>query len=169
VNAEIIGDLDAERAVVGCLLLGDAPTVRDVLGRLRDDDLTDPRHVLVLQAVRQLVEAGVRPDAVTVVGHLRRTGADRSFTSDRSCAVALADIAAAPPSVGTAGHYLTIVIEHAWRRRVEAAGVRLQQVAGTASLEVLQEVVVEELRALGVYAARWRKPDQALRSVGGAA
>jgi len=166
--AAIIGDLGAERAVVGCLLLAHVPSVRDVLDRLSDDDLTDPRLVLILKAVRQLVDSGIRPDPVTVVGQLRRTGADRSFTADTSCAVAVADIAAAPPSVGSATHYLMIVIEHAWRRQVEFAGIRLQQVAGTVSLDVLQAVLVEELRTLGVLAARWTAASPGLASVGGA-
>ncbi len=167
-SGTIIGDLGAERAVVGCLLLGDMPTVRDVLDRLSDDDLTDPRLVLIVKAVRQLVDFGIRPDPVTVEGQLRRTGASRSFTADRSCAVTIADTAAAPPSVGSATHYLTIVIEHAWRRQVEVAGIRLQQVAGTTSLDVLQAVPIEELRALVLLAARWTAPSPGLGSVGGA-
>jgi len=171
VNAEDeIGCSEAERALIGCLLLGHAPTVRDVLVRLRPEDLSDPRLRTVVAAVRAVMEAGYLPDPVLVVGELRRSGADKSFLADRSCAVLLADLAAAPASVGSAGAYLLVVLEHAWRRRVDEAGVRLQQVAGTQSLATLEEVVVNELRALGAYAGRWRQqPPSPLRSVGGAA
>lgn len=164
-----IGCLEAEGALVGCMLLGDAGVVREVLGRLEPTDLTDPRHRTIVAAVRALVDAGTRPDPATVVGQLRRTGAARSFTADRDVAVYLADLTAAPLSVGSATAYLAIILEHAWRRQVEAAGIRLQQVAGTTGLDVLEQVVADELRALDGHAVRWHRPAPPLRTVSGAA
>ena len=78
------------------------------------------------------------------------------------------DLAAAPLTVGSAGAYLTIILEHSWRRRTEEAGIRLQQAAGTVSVDVLADLVAEEFRAVAEVAARWQPPAAPLRLVGGA-
>lgn len=166
--ADEIGCLEAERALIGCMLLGDTTTAREVLTRLRPSDLTDPRLRVVAACVRVLLDAGTRPCPVTVVGQLRRSGAVRSFSLGQDLAVFVVDIAAAPLTVGSASAYLLIVLEHAWRRRVEEAGIRLQQAGGTASVDVLADLVAEEFRAVAEVAARWQPPAAPLRLVGGA-
>jgi len=169
VNADDeIGCVEAERALVGSLLLGDTTTAREVLARLRPTDLTDPRLRTVAACVRVLLDAGTRPCPTTVQGQLRRSGAVRSFTAGQDLAVFVVDLAAAPLTVGSATAYLTIVLEHAWWRRVEEAGIRLQQAAGTASVDVLADLVTAEFRAVAEVAARWQPPAASLRLVGGA-
>lgn len=105
-----------------------------------DDDFVDPRHRLVLTGVRGCVARGIAPDPVAVLGELRRLALEPSFLDDKSSGVVLADLYAAALVPESATHYLRIVVEHSFRRRVAEAGERLARVAGTASLEDLRDL-----------------------------
>ena len=149
----------AEAAFLGCLLQTRAATgTRGYLAQVEDGDFADPRHVAVLTAMRTLVEAGSPVDPITVEGQLRRSGVEALMTADKRAAVFLADLLAAPPSVGSVGHYLMIVLEHTVRRSIETAAVRLQQVAESSSLDDARDVTrtdYQELeRQFGRLAAR---------------
>lgn len=149
----------AEPAFLGCLLQTRAATVtRGYLGQVEDSDFTDPRNVTVVTAMRQLVAAGQPVDAITVEGQLGRSGVEAPMTADKRAAVFLVDLLAAPPSVGSVGHYLLVILEHTVRRSIEAAGVRLQQVAASSSLDDARDVTrtdCQELaRQFGRLAAR---------------
>ncbi len=154
-----IGCAPAETALLGCLLHMTAETARPYLDQFVDEDLVDPRHRIVLEAIRNLVgsDPPVDPDPVVVLGELRRTGKDTSFLADQAAGVTLLNLAAAAPVVASTGHYARIVLEHAWRRRVEEAGVRLQQLAGSSPLEDLAQHVLSELQA-AVHEAQRRLP-----------
>lgn len=138
---------EAESAVLGALLLLGAKGAT-VATSIEVEDLADPRHRAVLGCVHTLLAAGIAPDQVAVLGELRRSGAARSMTADRSAGVFLADLVAAVPAPASAGHYARIVREHSARRRVAEAACRLDQLAGTAGLDVLTETVAAELRAV---------------------
>lgn len=142
-----IGAPEAEAALLGALLQISHDRAAAFVHQLRPDDLIDPRHRLVLDAVRELVTADppVDPDPVTVAGELRRTGAAASFTVDKAAAVLLIDLRLACPVPASAAHYLRVVLEHAWRRRVEQAALRIQQACGTAAIDDLTQLVVDEL------------------------
>jgi replicative DNA helicase len=147
-TVDSIGCAQAEAAVLSCLLHLPHQQVRGHLAHLHVEDLVDPRHRVVLEAISALVHAEhpVDPDPVLVLGELRRSGADSSFLAGTNAGTVLADLAGAAPVVASCGHYLAVVLEHAWRRRVEAAGVRLQQAAGSTPLEDLAQTVVDELQ-----------------------
>ena len=138
------GCIEAEQALLGCLLSMPLPDALDVAGPLGPDDWIDPRHRLVFGAVMACLRAGVRADPVTVLGELRRSGAESSTTADRSAGPLLHDLMAAAPVVASVGHYARIVVEHRARRRVTEAAERLAQVAAGGSLEAVREVVAEE-------------------------
>lgn len=142
-----IGCAPAERAYLGCLLhlRGDGAT--RALHLVETADLVDPRHRTVFDAMHAVADQGADPDPIVVLGELRRIGADASFLDDKSAGVLLTDLAAAAPVVVSVGHYARVIREHAWRRRVEEAGVRLQQIAGSAPLEDLAQAVLSELQA----------------------
>jgi replicative DNA helicase len=143
---DTIGCEQAEAAFLSCLLHLPHPEVARHLEHIAAEDLVDPRHRLVLLAIERLVAAGQRPDPVLVLGELRRTGDDTSFLAGTNAGGVLADLAAAAPVVASCGHYLGVVLEHAWRRRVEAAGVRLQQAAGRVAFDDLAQTVIDELQ-----------------------
>ena len=154
-SAEVIAAVHAERAVVGCLMHQRAADAHALVFRLQPEDLTDPRLRLVLGAVRTVVLDQVDPDPVVVLGELFRSGAAASFP-DGGPGPLLFEIFAAPLSIGTADHYLRVVLEFSWRRRVQEAGVRLQQAAGGGALHDLEQLVAGEVVALREFSRRWR-------------
>jgi replicative DNA helicase len=142
-----IGCGPAERAYLGCLLHLRGRDAVTALQLVDSDELIDPRHRTVLDAARAVVDQGADPDPVLVLGELRRSGLDTSFLDDKTAGVLLVELAEAAPAVVSVGHYARVIREHAWRRRVEEAGVRLQQIAGSAPLEDLAQAVITELQA----------------------
>jgi len=59
--------VDAERAVLGAILIsGDPTVVRQVCDRLREDHFYFMKHGLVYRAIREAFNNGHVPDAVTV-------------------------------------------------------------------------------------------------------
>jgi replicative DNA helicase len=141
---DTVGCPEAEAAVLGCLLrmpLCDAVALAD---RLEVEDLTDPRNRAVFGAVTALLAEGVAADPVVILGQMRRSGGERSMTCDRSAGTFLFDLLAAAPAVVNAGHYARVVIEHRVRRRLHEAAERLGQLAGTASLHTVVEIVQSE-------------------------
>lgn len=143
-----IGSVEAEAALLGCLLHLSADAGNELLARLQAEDFTDPRHRAVLAAVATTVHGGTRPDPITVLGEMRRQGLERSMTGDRSAGVFLLDVAAAAPVVASAQHYARIVVEHRVRRRAQEAACRLAQGAEAASLDHLKELALAELEAI---------------------
>lgn len=154
--ADSIGDLDAERAFLGCLLgLQSRSVIAPYLAQVEARDFADPRNAATLAVIRAVVEQ--RPhlaDPVLIVGELRRSGMERCFTADRAAAVYLADLLEAPGSLGSVGAYLRILIEHRVRREVETFGVRLQQLAGTADLPGLLETATAAYSGTGAACQR---------------
>lgn len=147
---------EAERALIGCLLALPANEARTVLDDLRAEDLTVPALRAVVAAMRQLAAAGVHPDPITTLGELRRTGADSSIPSGQGAGPFLADLAAGAPHLGSHGHYQRVVLEHAWRRRVQQAGERIRTAAGATALADLEQVVASETADLHAWSTRWR-------------
>jgi len=145
-TSDTIGSVEAEAAVLGAVLRLPAAAARPVVDMLEVEDFADPRHRLVLVAVRALLDTGVPADHVTVLGELRRTGAEPSFTSDRSAGTFLIDLDQASPAPASAGYYARIVLEHRARRRIAEAGQRLCQAAGAAALVDLHALLSTELR-----------------------
>lgn len=152
--ADTIGCLEAEVAVLGALLLAAPGDTTAVAEMLEPEDFVDPRHRVIFEAVVALLELGVSVDPVTVLGRLRRTGAERSMTADRSAGAYVADLLGAAPAVVAGRHYALIVLEHRARRRLAEAAERLGQVAGTASLPIAAEVARDEWAAVLRHLAR---------------
>ncbi len=100
----------AEVALLGCLLRLPAGRVLDLVQRMRADDLTDPRHRVVLAGVLQVAATGQQPDPTLVLGQLRAKGAERSFTADRDAGTYLLDLYGAAGVVGNAEGYLRVVL-----------------------------------------------------------
>jgi replicative DNA helicase len=143
-----------ERAFVGALMHLPAESVLRLLTPMEPGDFSDPQLAKVIHAVRVLADAGIRPDPVLVVDELRRTGVAPSFVAGTDPAVYVSDLAATVPNPGSASFYRRGVLQPAYRRRVVQAATRLQQVAGTGSLEVLDQVLDLELQELMRYRAR---------------
>jgi replicative DNA helicase len=147
-NWSELGEPLAEAAVLGCLLRTTEQHAAVLLAAFVDEDLTVPQHRHVAAAARVLLEQGHPIDPVTVLGQLRRQGTENARTDSRDAGVLLVELCQAAPSVSNAGHYLRIVLEHAYRRRAQQTAARLLQAAETGSLTALHDLVERERRAL---------------------
>jgi replicative DNA helicase len=148
-----IGCTEAEAALLGALLLSGDPQ-RIAAGRVDVDDFAEPRHRVMLGAIRGLHAAGRPVDPITVLGQLRTSGVASSFTGSRSAGVFIADVAAACPIPANADYYAAIVLEHSARRRIREAALRLEQASGTSGLDALSAMVLEELVAIAAALRR---------------
>lgn len=153
-----LGEPLAEAAVLGCLLRTTSEHAAALLGAFVDEDLTVPQHRHVAAAARALLEQGHPIDPVTVLGQLRRQGTENARTANRDAAVFLVELCQAAPSVSSAGHYLRIVLEHAYRRRAQQAATRLLQAAETGPLTALHDLVDAEHAALTAAHRRTTTP-----------
>jgi replicative DNA helicase len=151
-----IGCDEAEQAWLGCLLHLDHLTAAGHLATVDVEDLAVPQHRIILTAIRDLVlaEQPTDPDPVTVLGQLRRTGAATSFVSGTEPGGTLIALRAAAPVPAQATYYARIIREHSWRRRVEEAGVRLQQMAAGVPIDELWQRVRDELASTLLDAQR---------------
>ena len=81
---------------------------------------------------------------MTALGQLRRQGIEKARTAGRDAAALLVELCQAALSASSAGHDARIVLEHAYRRRVQAAALRLTDAADTADLADLCRLVDDE-------------------------
>jgi replicative DNA helicase len=106
-------DLDAERAVIGAMLLAAPSIAGDVFGALVPGDFYNPRHQLIYATMMAQRADGHPIDAVTLSAELRTSsGADVEWLpllleAQNSC-----------PSISLAGRYAAVVAEHARRRQI---------------------------------------------------
>ena len=70
----------------------------------------------------------------------------------------LVELCQAAPNVHSAGHYLRIVLEHAYRRRAQQTATRLLQATETGSLTALHDLVEREHDALTAAHRRTTAP-----------
>lgn len=139
---------EAEAAVLGCLLALPIDDARAVADLLDVHDFADPRRRAVFEAALGCLAAGTPADPVTVLGEMRRSGAERSMTADKSAGVYLSDLLGAAPVFTSARYYVRVVVEHRARRRLHEAAERLGQLAGAASFETVREVALDEWTAV---------------------
>ncbi len=144
----MIPTTDPERALVGAVLYLPADAAARVLDLFRDEDLTDPRLYVVAEVIRQLTDAGIRPDPTTVLAHARATGTVSRADAAQEFALLLHELFAECPVPASARFYAVAVLNEAIRRRVTEAGVRLAQAAAGDSLESLLALVDAEHQAV---------------------
>ncbi|MBI1757993.1 MAG: replicative DNA helicase [Actinobacteria bacterium] len=114
-------DLAAERAVLGAAML--AASAADDVDHLDPGDFYDHRHGALLALIRAMRESGQPVDLGTVGGRLLTDPIPGLAPHD------LQGLAADVPTVGNASWYARIVADTAVRRRLIAAGMRVQQMA----------------------------------------
>ena len=109
-------DLDAERSVLGSMLLS-TEAMADVVEILEADDFYRQAHGKIYQALRTLFAQGEPIDIITAVDALRRTG----ILDDVGGALYLRDLVDEVPTPAGAPHYAKIVSDAALRRRLIGA------------------------------------------------
>ena len=110
-------DIEAERAVLGCLLL-DIEAVHAVRDVLRPDDFYAEKHQHLYRAAVTLADRGEPVDMLTLPDQLERgPGVGRAGGMDY-----IAELTLVVPSAASVKHYADIVNAHAQRRRLIQAG-----------------------------------------------
>jgi len=121
-------DIAAEQALIGGLLLNSSrfPAV----SRLSGEDFYQPRHQLIFDAIRAMLEDGRPVDAVTVLTELRSSGALARVAGGPAY---LHDLTAGVPTVANLDWYARTVAEMSLRRKLIQQAQRLEQAASTPS------------------------------------
>jgi hypothetical protein len=115
-------NLEAERSVLGAILL-DERSLHGVLDvGLHDDDFYRPAHGRVFAAMRALHSAGEAIDHLTVAAHLQRNGE----LDDIGGAASVDELAGWVPAAGHCREYAAIVHDLAQVRRLMRATYEIQ-------------------------------------------
>lgn len=109
--------LEAERCVVGSILVPFPGAIESIESLLQPDDLGTPWLRVVLAAALDVVEQGGRPDPVTVADELERSGLMSQVPGGKHELLALQAVGVAPSSLP---HYAGIVIRHSQRERLQS-------------------------------------------------
>jgi replicative DNA helicase len=115
-------DLDAEQAVLGCLLI-DADAILAVRDFLDPGDFYAERHGHIFRAALALSDRGEPVDILTLKVQLERDG-----SLARSGGIEyLAELSQKMPTAASVPHYAQIVVDHSMRRRLIAAAGEMAQ------------------------------------------
>jgi replicative DNA helicase len=125
-DRRVQADLDAERSVIGALLLS-TRALGEVAEILDGADFHTPGHETIYRAVCRIADAGKPVDAVTVAAELDQAG-ELHRVGGR---VYLTELMAGVPTAANAGYYAELVAQRAKLRRLDAAGIRVRQLAAT--------------------------------------
>lgn len=112
--ARAVAPLDAERAVIGSILI-DGRCFRDVAARLREGDFELELHREIFGAAAQMEMAGKSVDAVAIANAIQRAEDDTSLRQY------MAELMDTTPTAANALTYAEIVAEHARRRALRQA------------------------------------------------
>jgi len=126
-------DEGAERVVLGTMMLyttrltGDPLEDPDVVGDVTEicsgGDFYQPRHELIFNAILRLARAGLPAEPISLFDELDRAGS----ADHAGGAVYLTELFAEAATADYATHYAGIVREHALRRQIIAAGMKVTQ------------------------------------------
>lgn len=115
-------DLDAERAVLGAMLIS-RHAIEDVMETLDGPDFYRPAHEQVYKAILDLYADARAADAVTVAAELTRRGQLERIGGSPYLHTLMSSI----PTAANAGYYADIVRDRAVQRRMIEAGTRIAQ------------------------------------------
>lgn len=119
-NVDTVRVTNAEKAVLGCALAGDAGRV--VLLQLGDEDFSDPKCQVVASIMRDMIRRDVPPDIVTVQAEVAGRGKTHMIMTTY-----LHDLWTFAPLAESARFYAQQVRDNARVRLANEAGQRLAQ------------------------------------------
>ena len=109
-------DVEAERAVLGCILIRER--IADVLGELDGDDFLLPAHREIYGTMLDLSAGGSPLDVLTIASELRVRGLLERLDGGESYLMALSNCV---PTATSVGHYVSIVRARSASRRLIAS------------------------------------------------
>lgn len=139
-------DVDAERAVLGAMLLSPVAVER-AMGILGGAHFYQPRHETIYAAIVDVHRATANADPITVAAHLQQCGELARIGG----ANYLADLYGATTTVNNVDHYARIVTDRAKRRHVIVATTRAVQQAWATDgddADALVEAAIRELEII---------------------
>jgi replicative DNA helicase len=154
--------LDAEAAFVGALLHQSAAIASEALRLVVVEDFADLRLSVLADVCRRLAEAGVAPDPVTVLAHVRRHAIVTGAEAIRGFSLLLFEIYRSVPVPSNWRHYLAAVLDTALRRRVQMMAARLGQATERDSLDSVLPLIDREVVAV----VQVKKRQAAVEAVG---
>lgn len=128
-------DMLAEQSVLGGMMLSRS-AIDDVMQEMLPADFFQPRHELIGTAIANLVMKNAPADVIAVSDELARTGE----LSRAGGAAYLHELTSIVPTASNAAYYAEIVKNMAVRRRLVAAGIRIQSMGNASEGEVDQLV-----------------------------
>lgn len=137
------GDLLAEHATVGALLLAAPSVQREILGIATAADFSDLRCRLIVDTANEMLAAGDPLDPVTLLGHVNREAKLAAGLPRAGLFSFVHELTRGVPVPVSGPWYASQVVERAARQKVWFAGERLLSVAGAAQLSQLRQVLTE--------------------------
>ncbi len=143
--AKTIGDLEAERAVIGAVLL-DNDCLEVVTRYLRAEDFSTRSHRRIYEAIQALSGSGAGMDIVTVTDQMTRSGT----LAEAGGPAVVSELTSAVPTTANVEFYARKVKGESQRRALFRLGQRLQERAGDAeaSEDELVDQAEQELFAI---------------------
>jgi replicative DNA helicase len=142
-------NLDAEKAVLGCLLL-DSDLCDEIALLLRADDFWADAHGKLYQHILEMHESGKRVDAMLLLDRLTQAGDIEAVGGPDF----IAEVAQSVPYAANAIHYANIVREKATLRAVIDAGTEILREAWDSTLEPKSVVERAEQKIFAVHDER---------------
>lgn len=124
----LLYDAEAERAVLGCVMMGGLDEVHDYLA---PEDFGDPRHALIYRTCLAVAATGLAVDPVTVASELRRRGLLEKVGGEAY----LGDFFPAGYAPSRARSYAEIIKRLAMRRNLFKAGELILELAKDENME----------------------------------
>jgi replicative DNA helicase len=153
-------DLDAERSVLGAMLLENT-AVAEVVGIIKTDDFYRRGHAQIFEAMLVLYERSEPIDEVTVAAQLRSQGALEKVGG----VVYLAGLTERVPTAANVLHYGRIVRDRALARRLIAAATSIAGTGYEPGTEVDVLLDQAESKIFEITGAREQRNFVALRDV----
>ena len=142
-------DLGAERAVLGSLMI-DQSSIAEIRDLLEPDDFYAERHAHIYRAATALADRGDPIDEVTLQAQLDRgPGIGRAGGLDY-----ISELTLEVPTAASVRHWAEIVINHALRRRLIAAGGEVARLGFDNAVSAVDAIESAEQRIFSISQAR---------------
>lgn len=139
--------VQAERAVIGALLMLGGTAQREILTQFDNHDFTDPACRWIITPLRTMILSGHPCDSVTFAAWLQHRGMTPKADSRRNLRLMLFDWTRDVPNLASALWYAAVVKENGCRRRTGEAMQRIGNAADAAygaDLDELRALVISE-------------------------
>lgn len=153
-------DVDAERSVLGAMLLDEA-AVSEVMALIKAADFYRPGHARIFEGMTSLYERSEPIDEITVAAELRARGSIEAIGG----ASYLATLTESVPTSANAGYYAKIVLNRALTRRLISAASTIAGSGYDRSAEI--DVLLDEAQAkiFEITSARDQRDFVAMRDI----